>query len=161
MSRRAKFWFRKHKRLCIMSQWGVGLVWLVPGEAQGTISHRAAVHTELIIISFLNTLCLAPPLYGLQAQTEARGCIPSVLLVSHHWSFYPSWSGWFPACSGSVVGSAGLSVDLCPAASTHTYTLTHSNQSYRWHSSALSCIRSRVSKGFPEEKRTETATCFG
>lgn len=74
MSWGAKIWSRKHTCLCVTSRWGVGLVRLVPvlvpGETQGTISHRAAVHTELIIISFLNTLCLALPLYCLQAQTE-------------------------------------------------------------------------------------------
>lgn len=49
----------------------MGLVWLVPvlvpGEAQGTISYRAEVHTELIIISFQNTLSLAPPLQAASA----------------------------------------------------------------------------------------------
>lgn len=54
-------WIRKHTCLCVSSQWGVGLVKLVPGfeEAQGTVSHRAEVHTELMIISFLNPLCLS------------------------------------------------------------------------------------------------------
>lgn len=53
-------WIRKHRCFCGTSQWGVGLVRLVPGfwEAPGTVSHRAEVHTELMIISFLNPLCL-------------------------------------------------------------------------------------------------------
>lgn len=64
-------WSRKHTCFCVTSRWGVGLVWLVPvlvpGEAQGTISYRAEVHTELIIISFQNTLSLAPPLQAASA----------------------------------------------------------------------------------------------
>lgn len=48
------------KRCCVSSHTRVGLVQLAPGfgEAPGTVSHRAEVHTELMIISFLNPLRL-------------------------------------------------------------------------------------------------------
>lgn len=110
---------RKHTCSCVTSRWGVGPAWLVPvlvpGEAQGTISHRAAVHTELIIISFLNILPLAPPAYSLQAPTE--------LLKTAKWT-HSNTDGHTFCSSVHVAGLVGFRPAWVPCfeTSAHTYT---------------------------------------